>query len=82
MAILEAHAPKMRLVEAQCAHRKHCYPEPPLGSHPTSRVSQYSLVAFQFFGASRFWVGFWASKFENHARQAGLYLATSLAHQP
>ena len=33
-------APKMRLVEAQCAHRKHCYPEIPLGSHPTSRVSQ------------------------------------------
>ena len=33
-------APKMRLVEAQCAHRKHCYPETSLGSHPTSRVSQ------------------------------------------
>ena len=33
-------APKMRLGEAQCAHRKHCYPEIPLGSHPTSRVSQ------------------------------------------
>ena len=33
-------APKMRPVEAQCAHRKHCYPEIPLGSHPTSRVSQ------------------------------------------
>ena len=33
-------APKMRLAEAQCAHRKHCYPETPLGSHPTSRVSQ------------------------------------------
>ena len=33
-------AAKMRLVEAQCAHRKHCYPEIPLGSHPTSRVSQ------------------------------------------
>ena len=33
-------APKMRLVETQCAHRKHCYPEIPLGSHPTSRVSQ------------------------------------------
>ena len=33
-------APKMRLVEAQCALRKHCYPEIPLGSHPTSRVSQ------------------------------------------
>ena len=34
-------APKMRLVEAQCAHRKHCYPEIPLGGHPTSRVSQF-----------------------------------------
>ena len=34
-------APKMRLVEAQCAHRKHCYPEIPLGSHPTSRVPQW-----------------------------------------
>ena len=33
-------APKMRLVEAQCAHRKHCYPEIPLGSPPTSRASQ------------------------------------------
>ena len=33
-------APKMRLAEAQCAHWKHCYPETPLGSHPTSRVSQ------------------------------------------
>ena len=31
-------APKKRLVEAQCAHRKHCYPETPLGSHPTSRA--------------------------------------------
>ena len=30
-------AHKMRLVEAQCAHRKHCYPETSLGSHPTSR---------------------------------------------
>ena len=30
----------MRLVEAQCAHRKHCYPEIPLGSHLTSRVSR------------------------------------------
>ena len=27
-------APKLRLVEAQCAHRKHCCPEIPLGSHP------------------------------------------------
>ena len=34
-------APKMRMVEAQCAHWKHCYPEIPLGSHPTSRVSQF-----------------------------------------
>ena len=25
---------KMRLVEAQCAYRKHCYSETPLGSHP------------------------------------------------
>ena len=33
-------APKMRLVEAQCAHRKHCYTETPLGSHPRSQVSQ------------------------------------------
>ena len=33
-------APKMRLAEAQCAPWKHCYPETPLGSHPTSRVSQ------------------------------------------
>ena len=31
----------MRLVEARCAHQKHCYPETPLGSHPTSRVSQW-----------------------------------------
>ena len=30
-------APKMLLAEAQCAHRKHCYPETPLGSDPTSR---------------------------------------------
>ena len=35
-------APKMRLVEAQCAHRKHCYPKTPLGSDPTSRVLQNS----------------------------------------
>ena len=27
-------APKMRLAEAQCAHRKHCYPETPLGRSP------------------------------------------------
>ena len=33
-------APKMHLVEAQCAHRKHCYPETPLGSDPTSQVLQ------------------------------------------
>ena len=33
-------APKIRLVEAQCAYRKHCYPETPLGSPPTSGVSQ------------------------------------------
>ena len=33
-------APKMRLVEAQRAYRKHCYPETPLGSPPTSGVSQ------------------------------------------
>ena len=33
-------APKMRLVEAQCAYRKHCYPETPLGSPPTSGVSR------------------------------------------
>ena len=31
---------KMPLVEAQCAHWKHCYPETLLGSHPTARVSQ------------------------------------------
>ena len=31
-------APKMRLVEARCAYRKHCYPETPLGSPPTSGV--------------------------------------------
>ena len=37
-------APKMRLVEAQCAHWKHCYPETPLGSDPTSRVSQQVLA--------------------------------------
>ena len=47
-------APKMRLVEAQCAHRKHCYPETPLGSHPTSRVSQYQ-VAERTFCASDSW---------------------------
>ena len=41
-------APKMRLVEAQCAHRKHCYPEIPLESHPTSRVSQKKLVQKKF----------------------------------
>ena len=35
-------APEMRLVEAQCAHRKHCCSETPLGSHPTSRVSHRS----------------------------------------
>ena len=33
-------APKIRLVEAQCAHWKHRYPEIPLWSQPTSRVSQ------------------------------------------
>ena len=38
-------APKMRLVEAQCARRKHCYPEIPLESHPISRGSQWSLCA-------------------------------------
>ena len=44
-------APKMRLVEAQCGHRKHCYPEIPLGSHPTSRVSQLKLeYHFRFPG--------------------------------
>ena len=37
-------APKMRLVEAQCAHRKHCYPEIPLGSPPTSRASLVELL--------------------------------------
>ena len=35
--------PKMHLAEAHCAHQKHCYPETPLGSHPTSRVSQMIL---------------------------------------
>ena len=34
-------APKMRLVEAQCSYRKHCYPETRLGSPPTSGVSQH-----------------------------------------
>ena len=45
------HAPKMRLVEAQCAHRKHCSPEIPLGSHPTSRVSPNiaEILGFQRF---------------------------------
>ena len=33
-------APKMPLVEAQCAHQKHCHPETPFGSHPTSWVFQ------------------------------------------
>ena len=28
----------------QCAHRKHCYPETPLGSDPTSRVLQIILL--------------------------------------
>ena len=34
MAIWEALCAKMRLVEAQRAHRKHCYPEPHLGVIP------------------------------------------------
>ena len=34
----------MRLVEAQCVHRKHCYPEIPLGSPPTSRASQDEVL--------------------------------------
>ena len=42
VAFWKHRAPKMRLVEAQCAHRKHCKPETPLGSHPTCRVSQVS----------------------------------------
>ena len=47
----------MRLVEAQCAHRKHCYPESPLGSHPTSRSHKIVDLDFSipfwtfFFGA-------------------------------
>ena len=44
-------APKMRLVEAQCAYRKHCYPETPLGGHPTSGVSQN---IFELFSDYRF----------------------------
>ena len=43
-AFWQHRVPKMRLVEAQCAHRKHCYPEIPLGGHPTSRVSQKRIT--------------------------------------
>ena len=32
---------KKSLVEAQCAHRKHCHPETPLGSHPTSEIGSH-----------------------------------------
>ena len=39
---LKHRTPKMRLVEAQCAHQKHCFPETPLGSDPTSRTSHFS----------------------------------------
>ena len=42
-------APKMRLVEAQCAHRKHCYPEIPLGSPPTSRALQKEVSRNTFW---------------------------------
>ena len=44
VAILEVRAPKMRLVEAQCARQKHCYLETPLGSDLISRVLQLKIV--------------------------------------
>ena len=42
--MLEAPCTQNHLVEAQCALQKPCYPETPLGSHPTSRVSQSSHI--------------------------------------
>ena len=59
VAILEVRAPKMRLVEAQCARRKHCYLETPLGSDLISRVLQREwgvgsvVVGFHVLGAPR-----------------------------
>ena len=57
-------APKMRLVEVQCAHRKHCYPETPLGSHPTSRVSQlwHSALLWRLPRADVIFLGFTRTK--------------------
>ena len=62
-------APKVAILEAPCAqnalgrstnaHRKHCYPEIPLGGRPTSQVSQssrhprpsvYVICPSQYFG--------------------------------
>ena len=42
--------PKCDWVEAQCAHPKHCYPETPLGSHPSSRVPQIQRNVWGFAG--------------------------------
>ena len=52
-------APKMRLVEARirCAPPKHCYPETPLGSHPTSRGRKKPININNFAGLSQKWVG-------------------------
>ena len=43
----------------QCAHRRHCYPEAPLQSHPTFQVSQNrlpSLLTFSSQISEDFWV--------------------------
>ena len=37
-------ASKMSVVEAQCAHRKHCNPETPLGSHPTQNLEDIIVI--------------------------------------
>ena len=43
VAILEARAPKMHLVEAQCAHRKHRSPKPHLGVIPLLGSHKFDL---------------------------------------
>ena len=54
VGILEAPCAQMRLVEAQCAHRKHCYPEPQLGSHPTSLESVLTTSMSKHMGFTKF----------------------------
>ena len=56
------------LLEARCAHWKRCYPETPLGSHPTSRVSPRSSPSLLLQVGACSWC-MWCSRFvgcKNH----------------